>query len=106
MLAFGALVGLGGLAGGGFVAAKRQMDADALARGGAFGGGAIYTGSILYWPDQGTLCRQLLFDNRTGRLTENGYVDCDSAAYRGPGDVPKQFSTSRLRVISNGFFQH
>jgi hypothetical protein len=34
----------------------------------------IYTASILYLPNEGTTCRQLLFDNRTGRFRDNGLV--------------------------------
>src|ERR1700689_3724363 len=42
----------------------------------------IYTGSILYMPYDGKICRQVLFDNRTGRLNDNGLVDCERAIYR------------------------
>jgi hypothetical protein len=66
----------------------------------------IYTGSILYMPDDGRICRQLLFDNHNGRFSDNGYVDCEAAAYRGALDVPKQWSPARLHVISAGFFRH
>jgi hypothetical protein len=63
----------------------------------------IYTGSILYMPDSGNACRQLLFDNQNGQFTDNGYVDCDRAAYRGANATPKQWSAARVRVISSGF---
>jgi hypothetical protein len=66
----------------------------------------IYTGSILYMPDSGSACRQLLFDNQNGQFTDNGYVDCDRAAYRGVNDSPKQWSAARVRVISSGFRDH
>jgi hypothetical protein len=62
----------------------------------------IYTGSILYMPDQGRNCHQLLFDNRSGRFTDNGYVDCVNAAYRSPTEE-KQWSAARVRVISTNF---
>jgi hypothetical protein len=62
----------------------------------------IYTGSILYMPDSGNLCRQLLFDNQNGQISDNGYVDCDRAAYHGAA-TPKQWSAARARVISSGF---
>jgi hypothetical protein len=66
----------------------------------------IYTGSILYMPDSGNACRQLLFDNQNGQFTDNGYVDCDRAAYRGTDTTPKHWSAARVRVISSGFRDH
>jgi hypothetical protein len=63
----------------------------------------IYTGSILYIPYQGTNCRQLLFDNRNGRFTDNGNVDCIRAAYQSGIGSPKQWSAARVKVISTGF---
>jgi hypothetical protein len=59
----------------------------------------LYTGSILYMPRQGTFCRQVLFDNRTGRLNDNGLVDCESAIYRSASSTPN----ARARTISAGF---
>jgi hypothetical protein len=63
----------------------------------------IYTGSILYIPYEGTNCRQILFDNRNGRLTDNGYVDCQSAEAQSGIGSPKQWSAARVRVIRDGF---
>ena len=74
----------------------------AAAAGTAVGDDDIYTGSILYMPEEGRTCRQLLFDNQTGRFSDNGYVDCVNAAYHSPGE-PKLWSAARARVISNGF---
>ena len=62
----------------------------------------VYTGSILYMPNDGRLCRQLLFDNQNGQFTDNGYVDCAQAAYNGL-DGPKRWSAARIRVIATGF---
>jgi hypothetical protein len=59
----------------------------------------LYTGSILYMPRQGTFCRQVLFDNRTGRFNDNGMVDCESAIYRSASATPN----ARARTISAGF---
>lgn len=64
----------------------------------------IYTGSILFVPNDGKICRQVLFDNRTGRLNYNGLVDCERAYYRSATEIPKQWS--RVRVISESFFRH
>ena len=69
--------------------------------------GEIYTGSVLYMPQEGRNCRQMLFDNNTGRFTDNGSVDCENAAYRGvDGNQSKQWSSARARVIADGFRQH
>jgi hypothetical protein len=66
--------------------------------------GEIYTGSVLYMPAEGRNCRQMLFDNQTGRFTDNGAVDCENAAYRGvDGNLSKQWSSVRARVIADGF---
>src|ERR1700729_4343339 len=69
--------------------------------------GEVYTGSVLYMPQEGRNCRQMLFDNNTGRFTDNGSVDCEKTAYRGgDGNLPKQWSSDRTRVIADGFRQH
>ena len=68
--------------------------------------GEIYTGSILYLPYEGSNCRQLLFDNRDGRLTDNGYVDCAEASSRSGINSPKRWSAARAKVISMGFYDH
>jgi hypothetical protein len=74
------------------VAAKAAMPSD----------DEIYTGSILFTPIVGRTCRQLLFDNRTGRISDNGNVDCERAEYGGP----KNFPVSRARAISDAFRGH
>jgi hypothetical protein len=61
----------------------------------------IYTGSILFMPPEGRICRQILFDNRTWRFSDNGNVDCERAAYQGAGT--KHWPAARLRAISDGF---
>jgi hypothetical protein len=83
------------------VAAGAPTTKTAAARTG-LGDDDIYTGSILYMPQEGKTCRQFLFDNQTGRFSDNGYVDCVDAAYHGPGE-PKLGSAARARVISNAF---
>jgi hypothetical protein len=57
----------------------------------------IYTGSILFTPREGRICRQFLFDNRTGRFSDNGNVDCERAENNGA------LPTDRLSAISKGF---
>ena len=65
-----------------------------------------YTGSILYLPNEGTVCRQLLFDNRTGRFRDNGLVDCERAYYRSAGDSATVWPNARTTVISQSFRGH
>jgi hypothetical protein len=65
----------------------------------------IYTGAILV-PDDVKGCRRFLFDNRTGRLSYGGLVDCESAYYRSPGTPPAQMSIARTQAISETFRHH
>jgi hypothetical protein len=102
VVAIAVALGLGALAADEYAMAKRQTTAAAK----ALSDDEIYTGSILYMPNDGNVCRQLLFDNHNGRFTDNGNVDCERAAYQGSLDSPKQWSAARLRVISTGFLQH
>ena len=100
--AFAAALAGAALAAAEYAAADRQATAAASGPSDR----EIYTGSILYMPDEGNICRQLLFDNRVGLFTDNGYVDCESAAYQGGADAPKRWSAARVRVIASGFRQH
>jgi hypothetical protein len=104
VVAVGALLGTGLFAIADYFTAQHWVrPAPAATRNAA----EIYTGSVLYMPQEGRNCRQMLFDNQTGRVTDNGSVDCENAAYRGvDGNVPKQWSSARARVIANGFRQH
>jgi hypothetical protein len=62
-----------------------------------------YTGSILFMPGDGTLCRQLLFDNRNGRFDDRGMVDCMTAQTQASGETPKLHPNARLLGISASF---
>jgi hypothetical protein len=66
----------------------------------------IYTGSILFVPDDGKVCRRFLFDNRNGRLSYGGLVDCETAYYRSPNAPPAQMSVARTQAISETFRHH
>ncbi len=101
VVAFTAVLALGLIATGGYVTAKYRPAA--AAAGTAASDQEIYTGSILYMPGEGRVCHQILFDNRTGLLSDLGEVDCEHAAYTGPDNTPKKWSSARLRVISTGF---
>jgi hypothetical protein len=101
VIALGALLAFGWFATDEIVAARQRAAAAAAAL--AAGNDEIYTGSILYMPDDGRLCRQMLFDNHSGQLRDNGVVDCAGAAYHGSDDSAKQWSADRVRVIATGF---
>jgi hypothetical protein len=114
VIGFGAVLGSGLFAGG--YAVQQQFMPNLLkaftgnGRGvakaaSAAGSGEIYTGSILYLPYEGSNCRQLLFDNRNGRFTDKGHVDCEEASQSGISS-PKQWSAARAKVISEGFRDH
>lgn len=98
VLAIAATLALGAIATDGFVMALQRQTVAA-----APSDDDIYTGSILL--PAGEVCRQLLFDNQSGRVTDNGNVDCERAAYNGL-DGPKQWSAARIRVIATGFREH
>lgn len=100
--AIGVTLGLGSFGINEYVKFKREAAA-AAAMIEAANDGDVYTGSILFTPDRGVLCRQLLFDNLTGQVSDNGYVDCIAATYRSADDQPVRWPTARVRVISTGF---
>lgn len=115
VVAVGATLGLAAVAADGYIGASKQETSTRTANGkagiavtaaasAATGQSEhdIYTGSILYMAYDGKRCRQLLFDNKTGLFTDNGYVSCEEAAYNGLNS-PKQWSAARMRVIANGF---
>ena len=95
-----ACVGLGLFTSGEYVLGRQRSEVAVAA---ALSDDEINTGSILYMPYEGKICRQILFDNQTGLLSDNGRVDCETAAYRSLDNTPKSWSFARLRVISTGF---
>jgi hypothetical protein len=121
VIAIGAMIAVGLFATGKYVARLQTpplimtmaaAKAKAAARDGALvattasSDDEIYTGTILYMPDEGQVCHQLFFDNLTGRLSDNGYVDCQRAIYGNLSGTPMQMSAPRVRVISAGFRGH
>jgi hypothetical protein len=103
VVAVGALLGTGLFAIADYFTVQHWVKPATAARNAA----EIYTGSVLYMPQEGRNCHQMLFDNHTGRFTDNGSVDCENAAYRGvDGNQSKQWSSARARVIADGFRQH
>jgi len=102
VITIGAVLAVGLLATDEYVTTRQRAASAAAA---AQSDDEIYTGSILYMPDEGRTCHQILFDNHTGMLSDNGYVDCEHAAYRSASATPMQWSAARVRVISTGFRQ-
>lgn len=64
----------------------------------------IYTGSIIVVPPRGDQCWQMMLDNRTGRMWENGYVNC-YVAVRQLADSKRSGAISSIRIqsISDAF---
>ena len=103
VVAVGAVLGTGLFAIADYFTVQHWVRPTTTARNAA----EIYTGSVLYMPQEGRNCHQILFNNSTGRFTDNGSVDCENAAYRGvDGNLSKQWSSARTRVIADGFRQH
>jgi hypothetical protein len=94
LVSFAAPVALGLIASGKYIIARQLAAATALEPS----DDEIYTGSILYVPDEGTICHQVLFDNRNGRMSDNGDVDCERAA-----NSKNWSSSERLETIRFGF---
>jgi hypothetical protein len=64
----------------------------------------IYTGSVIVVPPRGDKCWQMMLDNRTGRMWENGYVDCYSAVRElAENKRSGAISSVRIQSISNAF---
>jgi hypothetical protein len=101
VITIGTLLGIALFATGGYISARQQAAAPEPAV--AENDDELYTGSILYMPDEGRVCHQLLFQNLTGRFLDNGYVDCVQASYNSANGAPKQMSAARVKVISSGF---
>lgn len=102
VIAVGVALGSSLFATGKYVAALQRTGAPGAAAVAAVPDDEIYTGSILYMPEEGRRCHQLFFYNLTGRFFDNGYVDCVAAAYHSPNE-PKLWSAARAHVISTGF---
>lgn len=98
VFAISVCVGLGVLGTDEFLARR-----DAAAAATAESNQRLYIGSILVFPDMGSRCHQLFFDNRNGQYADNGSVDCTRAISESTKDAPKSLSAARTEVISKGF---
>jgi hypothetical protein len=62
-----------------------------------------YTGSLILVPPRGENCRQMMLDNRTGRMWDKGYVNCYEAVSRSDKDQRGGMSTLRMNAIGKAF---
>ena len=66
----------------------------------------LTTGTILFVPLQGNVCRKRLIDNKTWLMHDKGYVTCDEAVSWNAGSQGVSYSpTSRVDAIRGGFFK-
>jgi hypothetical protein len=101
VVVWGIALALGAVATDEIVTAQRKAT-DAAVKAAMLSDDEIYTGSILFTPILGRTCHQLLFDNRTGRISDNGNVDCERAKYGASANSP----IARARAISAAFRDH
>jgi hypothetical protein len=85
------------------MASKRLSGAAAGEKG---GDDYLTTGSILFVPMEGNVCRERLIDNKTWRMRDKGYVVCDEAVSWNAHTKGQPYSpTSRVDAIRSGFFR-
>ena len=60
----------------------------------------IYDGLIFIPTDRPNICWELIFDNRTGELRDNGYTKCESI---GPINETDSFERTRLQEVGRAF---
>jgi hypothetical protein len=66
--------------------------------------GTLRSGSILFVPIEGNVCRRRVIDNETWRLRDNGFVECDEAVTWNSGaENQKYFVAVRVDAIRAGF---
>ena len=59
---------------------------------------AVYAGSIIVTPASGDKCLDRKFDNRTGRMWDNGYINCDTVVRAEPAGR-QAMGVLRMRAI-------
>ena len=62
-----------------------------------------YTGSIIIVPTHGEDCRQMMLDNRTGKMWDKGVVNCYEAVSRSEKDQRGGMSSLRINAIGKAF---
>jgi len=60
----------------------------------------IYDGLIFIPTERPNICWELIFDNRTGEMRDNGYAKCESVAAINETD---SFERTRLREVGKAF---
>jgi hypothetical protein len=63
----------------------------------------LATGSIIFVPILGNVCRKRLIDNATWQIRESGLVDCRAAL--NPSAPQPGWSGARVDVIRSGFYK-
>jgi hypothetical protein len=61
----------------------------------------LATGSIIFVPIMGNVCRKRLIDNATWRIRDIGFVECRKAL--NPNAAESGLSLARVEVIRNSF---
>jgi hypothetical protein len=64
---------------------------------------AYYTGSIIIVPTRGDQCWRRMLDNRTGKMWDQGYVNCDEAVAPLEKDQRVGMSSLRMNAIGKAF---
>ena len=64
---------------------------------------ALYTGSVIIVPATGDLCWRRILDNRTGRMWDQGYVNCYEAVAPAGKDQRVGMSSLRMNAIGKAF---
>jgi len=66
----------------------------------------LATGSILFVPKAGNICRKRLIDNKTWFMRDKGYVVCDEAVSWNANITSQRYTpTTRVDAIRGGFFR-
>jgi len=66
----------------------------------------LSTGSILFVPQEGNLCRQRVIDNKTWFIRDKGYVTCDEVVSWNANIQGQPYSAiSRVDAIRGGSFK-
>ena len=60
-------------------------------------------GSLLFSPFSDNTCRRRLIDNATGRIRDNGFVDCEVAKTQNAEEWPTLTATKRAIAIRGSF---
>jgi len=64
----------------------------------------LRSGSILFVPIEGNVCRRRVIDNETWRMRDDGFIECDEAVTWNSGaENQKYFVAVRVDAIRAGF---